>query len=175
MAGISFNKLGLKVDDSTRSITLKDGTIIKVASYLPLGDKLDLASRVINNSKDDNTFYNCGLLEMNIVLEIVYNYTDISFTEKQKENSFKTYDIIMSSGLWNDILNVLPETEYQWIRATVYHTVDKIYEYNHSVYGIMDNLQRNYSDLNIDFSNVTDQLKDPNVMPLLKDVLTKMG
>jgi hypothetical protein len=33
-------------------------------------------------------------------LEIIYNYTNLSFTEKMKEDPFKLYDILINNNLY---------------------------------------------------------------------------
>jgi hypothetical protein len=56
-------------------------------------------STVINNSADDNNFANPVKTRVFTMLEIMYAYTNINFTEKQKEDPAKLYDILLSSGL----------------------------------------------------------------------------
>nr|DAP55714.1 MAG TPA: hypothetical protein [Caudoviricetes sp.] len=42
-----------------------------------------MITRVLNNSVDENTgYYNHLKLDMNLGLEIIYAYSNISFTEK---------------------------------------------------------------------------------------------
>ena len=39
-------------------------------------------------------------------------YTDISFTEKQKEDETKLYDVLESNGLITEVIKNIPEEEY---------------------------------------------------------------
>ena len=71
-----------------------------ICHYLPFKEKLELVSNIINKSIDDNGFYNPMRVKMNMVLEVTYAYTNLSFTEKMKEDSFKLYDILMSTGIF---------------------------------------------------------------------------
>ena len=88
MAKIPFSKLGIKIDTQTSNITWEEYNI-EVHKYLPAMEKADLISRVINASVDTNGFYNPLRVKINLSLEIVYAYTNLNFTEKQKENELK--------------------------------------------------------------------------------------
>ena len=49
MAKIAFTKLGLKVDKENEIINWNDQEI-EIKQYLPVNEKLELISRIINNS-----------------------------------------------------------------------------------------------------------------------------
>ena len=51
-------------------------------------------------------------MSMYMTLEIVYYYTNINFTEKQKSDPAKLYDLLAGSGFFDDFFAVLPQTEY---------------------------------------------------------------
>ena len=59
MAKISYSKLGLKVRQDTNMFTWNDQNI-EVKLYLPISDKLDLISNVLNQCQDtdNNNFMN---------------------------------------------------------------------------------------------------------------------
>ena len=42
----------------------------------------------------------------------MYAYTNINFTDKQKEDPTKLYDILVSSGLVSKVINIIPVAEY---------------------------------------------------------------
>ena len=54
-------------------------------------------------------------------------------------------------------------------------TIKAIYEYDHSAYGILDNIKNNYNNLDLDASEIQKKLADPENMDLLKSVLAKLG
>ena len=57
MAKLPFSKLNIKAN--TNISTLGIGDIeIEVKEYLPIEEKLNLISRIVNQSVDDNGFYN---------------------------------------------------------------------------------------------------------------------
>lgn len=174
MAKVAFSKLGLKVNTNVGKFTIGDQTI-EVKAYLPIQDKLEMISRIINQSTDDNGYYNQGKVEIFMLLEMVFAYTNITFTEKQKEDVTGLYDKLVSSDFMEDFMTVMSSSEVAFIRNITYTIIDKIYEYKNSAYGILDAISTDYSNLNLDALQIKENLADPNNMALLKDVLTKLG
>ena len=113
MAKVPFSKLQASINgcDTKNSYHNKNGEEVyyEVRYYLPIKEKLDLVSRIINQSLDDNGFYNPMRVKIFMTLEIIYAYTNLSFTEKMKEDPFKLYDILVSTGIFQDVLNVIAE------------------------------------------------------------------
>lgn len=174
MAKLSFTKLGLKLNQEVVEIHHND-QIIEVKQYLPVNDKLELISNVINLSADDNNFANPIKAGIFLALEIVDAYTNISFTEKQKEDPNKLYDLLISTGLYPQIVDAIPDNEFQNLMVGTKESIDAVYKYRNSVMGILDNISTDYSNLNLDASEIQKNLADPNNMELLKSVLTKLG
>ena len=174
MAKISLNKLGLKIDDSVSIVKFNDQDI-EVKHYLPVNEKLDLISAVINESADDLKFYNVGKLEIFKVIEMVKHYTNINFTEKQLEDAAKLYDLLDSTGLVSELLAVIPDAEKDFIEDVLFDTVESIYKYQNSIMGILDTVTTDYKDLNFDVSELQKNISNPENLTLLKDVVTKLG
>ena len=174
MAKVSFTKLGLKKNTSVGSFDWND-QVIEVKAYLPIQEKLDLIATVLNNCQDENNFINEGKMSMFMDLEIVYRYTNINFTEKQKEDPAKLYDLLAGNGLLKDILTIIPSTEYQSIVIWLGKTANHIYDYRNSIYGILDALQMDYKGLDLDAETIKEKIADPEALGFLKDVLTKLG
>jgi hypothetical protein len=78
------------------------------------------------------------------VLEIVYHYTNISFTEKQKEDPVKLYDLFVGSGFLKRIYDAMPEGEVDEIFELVYSTAEHFYKYRNSIYGILEAVKKDY-------------------------------
>ena len=85
MAKASLTKLGLKVNQEIKTIEF-NGQVIEVKQYLPVNNKLELISNVINMSADGNNFANPLKVEVYFALEVIEAYTNISFKKKQKED-----------------------------------------------------------------------------------------
>ena len=174
MAKVSLTKLGLKVNQDIKIIEFNEQTI-EVKQYLPVNDKLELISNVINASHDDNNFANPVKVSVFTTLEIMYAYTNINFTDKQKEDPAKLYDMLISSGLIAEVINAIPEAEYHEILCGVSDSISAVYTYSNSVLGILDTISSDYSNLNFDVTEIQKKLADPDNMALLKGVLAKLG
>lgn len=174
MAKPTFAKFGLKVDQSIKTVKFNEQEF-EVKQYLPVGEKLELISTIVNQSIDNNNFANPARVEIFTVIEIVRAYTNISFTEKQLEDPLKLYDLIVSSGLGRLVRENMCSDEFDFIITTTDTTIDEIYSYRNSVMGILENISADYSQLNLDATEIHDKLADPENMALLKDVLTKLG
>ena len=183
MAKIAFSKLGVKKNTDVKIIKWNDQEI-EVKQYLPIEEKLELISKILNQSIDDNGYYNVARVHIFRILEIVFAYTNISFTDKQKEDVFKLYDMIISSGLWYELyhyegcgreVGAIPEDEYEAIHVWVEKMIDNIYKYRNSALGIMETISADYNNLNFDSENIRKNLSNPENLALVKDVLTKLG
>lgn len=174
MAKVSLTKLGLKVNQDVKDIEF-NGQIIEVKQYLPVNDKLELIGNVINSAHDENNFSNPVKVSVFTTLEIMYAYTNINFTEKQKEDPTKLYDMLISSGFACEVFRAIPEEEYHEIVSGVEDSIEAIYTYRNSVLGILDNITNDYDGMNLDATNIYNKLADPDNMDLIKQVLTKLG
>ena len=66
-------------------------------------------------------------------------------------------------------------TEYMNLSSQIWQVLNAIKAYDNSVYGIMDNIGKDYSNLNLDATAIRDKIADPDNMALLKDVISKLG
>ena len=174
MAKVTFTKLGLKKNEDIKTIQIC-GQDIEVKQYLPIQEKLELIGRIIDNSANDNNFENPVHLEVYTNFEVIAAYTNITFTEKQREDIGKTYDLLFGNKVINDILAWIPKGEYDIIANGVKDTIKAMYSYRNSAMGILEAITQDYSDLNLEASEIQQKLADPQNMSFLKDVLTKMG
>ena len=174
MAKVSLTRLGLKVNQDIKNIDF-NGQDIEVKQYLPVNEKLALISNVINLSHDDNNFANPVKVSIFTTLEIMYAYTNINFTDKQKEDPAKLYDMLISSGLVKKIVSMIPEEEYHEVLCGVSDSIDAVYTYRNSVMGIMENISADYAGLSFDAEEIRKNLSDPDNMSFLKSVMTKLG
>lgn len=174
MAKVSFSKLGLKINQDIKTIEFND-QIIEVKQYLPVNNKLELITNVINLSADQNNFANPVKIELFMALEIINFYTNINFTEKQKEDPVKLYDLFISSGLFDKICEIIPEDEYYSVIYGVDESIKAVYEYKNSVLGILENISTDYSNLDFDATEIQQKLGNAENIEFLKEVLTKLG
>lgn len=174
MAKIGFTKLSLKRKNEVKTITINNNQI-EIKQYLPVNEKLDLIARVINGAHDQNNFPNPIKIEVIGTLEMIMAYTNISFTEKQKEDIPKLYDLLEENGVIKDIISQIPEDEYNFIIDGINKTVDAVYTYNNSVLGILESISQDYSNLDFDIQKLQNNIANPENLKLVKEVLTKLG
>lgn len=174
MAKVPFTKLGLSKNTEIKNVSWND-QIIEVKQYLPVNDKLILISNVINSSADENRFMNPIKVDVCLALEILFNYTNINFTDKQKEDYAKLYDLVYSSNLMEQIINNIPDEEYDDLCSGVWRSINEVYSYKNSIHGILASVNEDYSNLSLDAKSIHNDLADPENMKLLKEVLTKLG
>lgn len=174
MAKIGFTKLSLKRKNEVKTITINNNQI-EIKQYLSVNEKLDLIARVINGAHDQNNFPNPIKIEVIGTLEMIMAYTNISFTEKQKEDIPKLYDLLEENGIIKDIISQIPEDEYNFIIDGINKTVDAVYTYNNSVLGILEAVSKDYSNLDFDATQIQKKMADPENLKLVRDVLTKLG
>lgn len=167
MAKIPFSKLGLKVNSDVTIITFNDYDI-EVNRYLPFKEKTELASNIINYSVDDNGFYNPLKVKLYMVLEVVYAYTNLTFTPKMKEDPFKLYDALVSSGLFEQIIHAIDPSDWAAIQKDVWDTIENIYNYRNSAMGILEMISTDYGNLQLNAENITDKLLNPESLSTLK-------
>lgn len=174
MAKVSFTKLGLSKNQDVKVVEF-NGQSIEIKQYLPVNDKLQLISEVINASADDNNFANPVKVSIFTTLMILENYTNINFTDKQKEDPAKLYDLVISGGLVKEVINAIPEEEYNEILRGVADSIEAVYKYRNSILGILDIISTDYNTLDLDATEIQQKLADPENMAFLKQVLTKLG
>jgi hypothetical protein len=173
MAKLSFTKLGLKANQDIQKIEY-NGQIIEVKQYLPVNDKLGLISDVINAAADGN-FANPIKIDIYTAIYVIETYTNINFTDKQKEDICKIYDLFVDNGLLKAIIEAIPKEEYGSLMNGVYRSVNAVYEYKNSILGILEAVSADYSALDFEASDIQKKLADPQNMELVRGILSKMG
>lgn len=175
MAKVAFSKLGIKkVNDEVKTVTIND-VEIEVKQFLPIQDKLTIIGNAINNAADGNRFANPVKIDMQLALEIVYAYTNLTFTDKMKEDGAKLYDLFISSGMLDTIYAVIPESELNAIHYNAARIAENMYAQMNSLYGIMENIAQDYANVGSETEDIQQKLANPNNLTFLKDVMTKLG
>jgi hypothetical protein len=173
MAKLSFTKLGLKANQDIQQVEY-NGQIIEVKQYLPVNDKLGLISDVINAAADGN-FANPIKIDIYTAIYVIETYTNINFTDKQKEDICKIYDLFVDNGLLKAIIEAIPKEEYGSLVNGIYRSVNAVYEYKNSILGILEAVSADYSALDYEATDIQKKLNDPQNMELLRGILSKLG
>lgn len=179
MAKVPFSKLDMKLNvrDFVMCHENSKGEVVQyeVKNYLPIKEKMDLVSRIINQSTDDNGFYNPMRVKLYTTLEVVYAYTNLTFTPKQKEDPFKLYDLLVSTGLYDNIISHICAEDLEELEGSIWDTIKSIYNYRNSVMGILENISSDYSGLSLEASEIQKKLAEGDGINFLQEVMAKMG
>jgi hypothetical protein len=176
MAKVPFSKLKCKIDDSIKEVKLNEEITIEVKQYLPIQEKLGLIGRVIELAHEQDANYsNPVKISVYRELEMIFAYTNIAFTEKQKEDSAKLYDMLISSGILKIIIDSIPTEEYCSISCGIDASIKAIYQYQNSALGILDGIKNNYNETEFDVENLQKAINDLSSSPLIKDIMPLLG
>ena len=176
MAKVSFSKLGLTKNTDIKNFEY-NGQNIEVKQYLPINDKASLVASILNYTLNngENRFPNPLQIEVFTMLLVIEKYTNITFTEKQKEDPAKLFDLITGSNLWDLIVMNLNANDYGMLLKYIRESINSYYDYHNSIFGILDSINNDYNNLNLDATEIQKALGDPENMALLRDVLSKLG
>ena len=176
MAKIAYSKLALnKKSNKEPKIIEFNEQQIEVIQYLSIEEKLDLISDIITWSIDKNSYINYCRVEMFYLVKIIQAYTNITFTEKQADDVFKLYDQFVGSNFATVILETIPKEEIDFIHNNVINVIKGIYEHKNSILGILESVSADYSNLDLEASEIQAKIADPSNMELLKNILSKLG
>lgn len=139
MANVTFSSLKLKTNTETKKITICDKEI-EVKQYLPAEDKNSILEVTIQEA-DRGTVVNTFALDCLFHLYMVFKYTNITFTDKQKEDLFKLYDLLECNGIINAVIEAIPAAEYKELHDALVDIVDKYAVYRNSFKGALEQLQ----------------------------------
>lgn len=133
MSKITYSSLKLKINNEVNKV---EGTDIEVLKYLPIEEKVSLINIALQNSRE-GSIYNTALLDAFFHLYIVIMYSNITFTERQKEDPMKLYDVLKSNGLLDKIILAMDEEEYTKLNDYLNQQLNDIYNYKKSMSGII--------------------------------------
>lgn len=136
MAKVSYANLKLKVDQRVETFDF-GGQSIEVKQYLPIEDKYDLIMIALQRAEEDG-IYNPVKVQLYFELYVVYMYSNISFTDKQKENEPKLYDTLASNGIIAAILELIPDEEYNELMTYMKELIQVKTTFNNSAAGLVN-------------------------------------
>ena len=175
MARIPFTKLKCKINTNEIPVQIGEETIA-VKQYLPIQEKLELIGNVVMAAHEqDENYSNPVKAGVYRDLEVIFAYTNITFTDKQKEDLPKLYDMLYSSGIIGEVLKNIPEDEYMEIVFGVKDSIESIYKYQNSALGILDTIKTDYGNMKLDIDSLNQAITDPETLEFVKALLTKVN
>lgn len=138
MAKITYSSLKLKTQEEIKTFKVEDKEV-EVKQYLSINDKIDLIDITLQKSRE-NRIYNPIKIDMFFHLHLVYLYTNITFTDKQREDEYKLYDTLHSNGIINNVLENIPEIEYETLFELMQERIEIEMEYNTTAAAMIENI-----------------------------------
>ena len=135
---VSYTNMKLKVNTQVNTFQFA-GQKIDVLKYLPAKDKYDLLMVTLQKATEQGA-YNDFLVTMYFELNLVYMYTNISFTEKQREDEFKLYDALKSNGFFEIFFQTFNEDEYNELYSCLNSLQQNTMKYRMSMASTFNNL-----------------------------------
>lgn len=139
MASVSFASMKLKTNTDVKIINICDKEV-EVKQYLPAADKNSILELTIQEA-DRGTVVNTFALDCLFHLYLIFEYTNITFTDKQKEDLFKLYDQLECNGVINEVIEAIPAAEYGELHDALLDIVEKYAVYRNSFKGALEQLQ----------------------------------
>ena len=134
---VDFNSLELKFNNQVKPIDV-NGKKIEVQQYLPVEEKLSLVSVSLQRSLEGGV-YNSIKKDIFFHLNLIFMYTNILFTEEERKDPFVLYDKLDSNNIINKVVDVIPDTEYDFLVKSMEEQEVALIKYQTSVAGILDN------------------------------------
>ncbi len=136
---MNYKDLNLHTDNDMYFIEVQ-GKKINIKKYLPINDKKDLVEITLQKAEQADGTYNEILIDMYFNLHLIYLYTDIVFTDEDREDEMKLYDELESSGTLERILDKIPDEEYNVLMDYLKAMRKEINSYKHSAAAMVQKL-----------------------------------
>lgn len=138
MAEIKYSDLKLKTDNSIK-IFKWNGKDIELKNYIPIEDKYDIVMISLQKAFEDG-IYNSIKLDMYFHLNLIYMYSNIVFTDAEREDESKLYDEMQSSGFIDEFLKNINAKEYKELQETVEEIGGLRMKYNSTAASVIHSL-----------------------------------
>lgn len=114
-----------------------NGDEVEIKQYLPLKDKNAILEMVIQTA-DGGTVVNELALEAIFEVYLVLKYTDIQFTDEERNDLFALYDNLECAGIIKEVISTIPATEYKLLHDSLVSIVNEYKTYRNSAKGFLD-------------------------------------
>lgn len=175
---MNFKDLKLTPKVSFTDIKIGEDSVLKVANYLPIEDKGNLITFVVDMALDTTTgCFSPVRVETYFALAICRWYGDMVFDDDDIQiNVALTYDTLETNGIIDAIMNAIPKDELEFIQDLVKDTISDIARYNSSAAGIIQMMNQNASQLDTQITNILDSIKNGEnleTLSVIKDMVGK--
>jgi hypothetical protein len=132
-----FKDMNVTLKNELKTVQIGDNIKFNVKQYLPAEDKNALLE-IAMQTADQGTILNTFALDAIFHTYLVFKYTDIEFTQEEKENLFTLYDILEDNGIIDAVVAAIPKTEYESLRTYLNEMVDSYLTYRNSARALVE-------------------------------------
>ena len=150
-----FKDLDVKINKTYKTINFK-GQDVKIAEYLSIDEKIALIDIALQKSMYNGMVHPLQLKKY-YELGLIYMYTDVIFSDADRVDEAKLYDVLYCSGFMNDVIKSIPAKEIQILAEMLKETKVAIEKHKVSVVGIIETL---INTLQNEIPNLMEQLSN---------------
>ena len=172
MAKVAFSKLDISKNYPIENFNFNN-EVIEIKKYLPVSNKLELITEVLLGASENARFYNDVKVDVFFTIEVVKQYTNINFSKKQLEKVDELYDMLISSGLYQQIIDIIGN-DVQDLYNKLESVIKSIYAYENSIYGLLQGIVQEYENVNLDADAIKEKIANPENLEFLKNVMDKL-
>lgn len=170
---INFKDLNLATEIKTTTIKIDDTTNLEVRDYLPMNEKIELISNVVDYALDENTGrFSPVRTALYFDLALVHHYAGINF---DGEDMIAAYDVLETTGLLDKIVSAIPQDEYNFMKDLVDETTHDIADYNSSFAGVMQIASSDANGLSAQIEDILGKVKNREGLELLGEIKNVAG
>ena len=135
MAILNYKDLNLVKLNSFKTFDWKNKKI-EILNYLPIEEKYDIVMITLQKSFEEG-IYNPIKLDMYYHLNLVYAFTNLVFTDEDRQDEAKLYDELVSSGFMEEFLKNINSQVYTEMQEDIENIAELNMEYNNSTASIV--------------------------------------
>ena len=157
---VMFNDLYLEPNENVSTFIYK-GKTINVKQYLPIEEKAELVSYVLNHAIDlrTNTFSPLRV-SVYLTLGIINWYSNINFEPEQlEEKAPEVFDLIDGSKFLELFLDNMENTEFEYMNKTVAKVLKDYETYANSMAGMVAAMNSDASSMNKELDDILSKIK----------------
>ena len=160
-----FSNFNLVLNQDVNTFVFNEQEV-SVLKYVPIEDKNDIIQMALQNS-EENGIYNLLKIDMFFELYIIYLYTNIEFSDEDKENPTAIYNKLKSNGLIDIIMNCMENSELEYLRNKMRETLDNKMKYKNTVAAVLNSFIENLPIKATEAKNIIEKFNPEDFMQVL--------
>lgn len=135
MANLNYSDLNLKVNNEL-TLYKWDGKDIELKKYIPIEDRYDIVMITLQRAYEEG-YYNPIKLDLFFHLNLIYMYTNLVFTDEEREHESQLYDELKSTGFLDEFLKHINPDEYKEMLENIEEIANAVIKYKSTLASII--------------------------------------